>query len=348
MPRRKRQFSLIDFWPAVQPVPAGGGTGDSTAPKSSVGLLTLPAGRRTLDGIATPRPSVPEDRSHKRICPPASPARTSAIRAARPPCRLQPSSPRAPPLRESDPPEILGPPDQVLAEFPTNSPTLLGIPSSPEVQFVSPPGPPTLEAISPSGDVRLTLRRYVPGDTLDPSTLRFRLDLRVHPRDLYSIPSDGHCGYHSLAVLSHPHYPDPPNTTEREVLRTTLLDSLARHSDATLRSAALAGQQHPPPRSLPRIHWFRSDWLGLISTLPPLGCLVLLDERDPGSPNPWYYCTALSGSNTQFEHSWVDLLRLAHSGRFMLHSRDHYHPVTPPPPSSPWQSVNVVLCSSSN
>ena len=78
-------------------------------------------------------------------------------------------------------------------------------------------------------------------------------------------------------------------------------------------------------------HWFRADWLGLISTLPPLGCLALLDERDPDSPNPWYYCTALSGSNTQFEHSWSDLLRLAHSGRLMLHSRDHYHPVTPPP-----------------
>ena len=332
MPRRKRNFSLIEFWPAVQSAPVGHGTGDSKAPRSLVGLPTLTTGRRSLNGIANLSPPVPPvDRTHKRVRHPTSPARTPTTRAASPPRRLQASSIRTPPSRELDPPEMPEPPVHVLTVSPPSSPTLLDTPSSPEVQFVGPPGPPTLEAISPSGDVRLTIRRYVPGDTLVFSTLRFRLDLRVHPRDLYSIPSDGHCGYHSLAVLSHPHYPDPPNTAEREVLRTTLLDSLAKHPDATLRAAALAGQQHPPPRFLPRPHWFRADWLGLISTLPPLGCLALLDERDPDSPNPWYYCTALSGSNTQFEHSWSDLLRLAHSGRLMLHSRDHYHPVTPPP-----------------
>ena len=85
-------------------------------------------------------------------------------------------------------------------------------------------------------------------------SLRFRLDLRIQPRDLYSIPSDGHCGYHTLAVLSHPHYPDPPNATEREVLRTTLLSIMAQHPDPALREAALAGQRQPPPRFLPRAH----------------------------------------------------------------------------------------------
>ena len=196
---------------------------------------------------------------------------------------------------------------------------------------MGPTGPPTLEATAPSGNVRLTLRRYSQEDTLDSPSLRLRLDLRIQPRDLYSIPSDGHCGYHSLAVLSHPYYPDPPNAMEREELRTTLLDSLSQHPVAALRAAALAGQQHPPPRFLPRAHWFRADWLGLLPALPPLGCFALLDERDSDSPNPWYYCTTSSCSPTQLEHTWSDLLRLADSGRLMLHSGDHYHPVTPPP-----------------
>ena len=109
------------------------------------------------------------------------------------------------------------------------------------------------------------------------------------------------------------------------------MEHLAHHPDEALRAAALAGQYHPPPRFLPRAHWFRSDWLGRIPALPPLGCLALLDERDSDSPNPWYYCTASSCSTTQLEHTWPDILRLADSGRLMLHSRDHYHPVTPPP-----------------
>ena len=225
---------------------------------------------------------------------------------------------------------VLDPPDQVLADT-TTDPLTTPITPSPEVQFVGTPGPPILEAIAPSGDVRLTLRRYLQEDTLDSASLRFRLDLRIQPRDLYSIPSDGHCGYHTLAVLSHPYYPDPPSATEREELRTTLLERLAQHPDAALRAAALAGQQHPPPRSLSRTHWLRSDWLGLIPALPPLGCLALLTDRDSDRTNPWYYCTASSCSPTQLEHSWSDILRLADSGRLMLHTRDHYHPVTPPP-----------------
>ena len=85
------------------------------------------------------------------------------------------------------------------------------LPTSPaDVLFVGPAVPPALQAVSPSGDVRLTLRRYSAGDSLTSPHILLRLDLRIHPRDLYSIPSDGHCGFHTLTVLTHPLYPTPP------------------------------------------------------------------------------------------------------------------------------------------
>ena len=70
------------------------------------------------------------------------------------------------------------------------------------------PNPPT---ISLSGDVCLTLRRYAPADTVATASLRLRLDLRVWSTRGISTPSPVmSCGYHTLAVLAHSHYPDPP------------------------------------------------------------------------------------------------------------------------------------------
>ena len=191
---------------------------------------------------------------------------------------------------------------------------------------MGPSGPPELQVVSPSGDVRLTLRRYSPLDKIDSPHLLLRMDLRIQPRDLYSIPSDGHCGYHSLAVLSYPHYPSPPSIQEREELRSTLLQKLLHLPPHHLRAAATAGLQTPPPRYLPHQHWLHSDWLHQIPLLPPIGCLAQLSERD----RHWYYCTAISHSPSQLEHSLDDLLRVADSGRLLLHSHAHYHPVSPP------------------
>ena len=204
-------------------------------------------------------------------------------------------------------------------------------PSREEVLYVGDAGSPTLQATSPSGDVRLTLRHYDPGDHLASPHLLLRMDLRIHPRDLHAIPSDGHCGYHTLAVLSHPHYPEPPSPTERATLHTQLLLRLQEQPFPALREAASAALHHPPPRLLPRLHWFHAEWLGHIPDLPPIGCLAQLEE--PGTPtlSPWYYCTAITGSPTQLEHSLADLLQIADSGRLMLHAHSHFHPVTPPP-----------------
>ena len=196
---------------------------------------------------------------------------------------------------------------------------------------MGPSDSPTLQAVSPSGDIRLTLRRYTPPDTLSNESLRIRLDLRIQPRDLYAIPSDGHCGYHSLAVLAHPYYPDPPSTAERQEFRRRILEGLFHHPDRALRSAALAACQLSPPSPLPRAHWFRSDWLGLIGDLPPIGCLARHSTPAEEAFNPWFYCTTLSTATTQLEHGLSDLLRVADSGKFMLHQNDHYYPVTPPP-----------------
>ena len=168
------------------------------------------------------------------------------------------------------------------------------------------------------------------GDSLASPHLLLRLDLRIHPRDLYSIPSDGHCGFHTLAVLTHPHYPAPPSPADRALLHHQLLLRLQELPVPDIRAAAAAGLSHPPPRLLPRSHWFSADWLSSITDLPPIGCLALHTESD--SPlSPWYYCTALSGAPSQLEHPLRDLLRLADSGRLMLHSHSHFYPVTPPP-----------------
>ena len=158
----------------------------------------------------------------------------------------------------------------------TPNPHLLPAPHSPptsppEVQFLGPTGPPVLQAVSPSGDVRLTLRRYATTDSITSTHIHLRMDLRILPRDLYSIPSDGHCGYHSLAVLSHPHFPSPPSDHERQDLRSALLQGLLQQPDPVLQAAATAGQHHPPPRRLPRQHWLRTDWLHLSPNLPPIG-----------------------------------------------------------------------------
>ena len=201
----------------------------------------------------------------------------------------------------------------------------------PEVEYVGPRNPPLLQAVSPSGDVRLTLRRYTDSTTLDNPSLLIRLDLRIQPRDLYAIPSDGHCGYHTLSVLTSSLYPDPPTATERASLRSRLLVRLQQHEHPALRAAGLACLRHPPPCLLPRAHWFRSDWLGLIADLPPLGCLARLEDSAQASSNPWYHSTSLSCSSTQLEHAWADILQIADSGRLMLFEQAHYHPVSPPP-----------------
>ena len=127
-------------------------------------------------------------------------------------------------------------------------------------------------------------------------------------------------------MLSHPHYPSPPSTKERDELRSNLLHRLLHLPFPHLRAAATAGLQYPPPRHLPYQHWLHSDWLHQIPQLPPIGCLALLSERD----RQWFYCTAISCSPSQLEHSLDDLLRVADSGRLLLHSHAHYHPVSPP------------------
>ena len=240
--------------------------------------------------------------------------------------KLQRPSP--PPLLALDPPHDL--------PGPVPSP-----PTSPaDVLFVGPAVPQVLQAISPSGDVRLSLRRYSVGDSLDSPHILLRLDLRIHPRDLYSIPSDGHCGYHTLAVLTHPLYPIPPAHPDRATLHRQLLLRLQALADPEIRAAATAGLLHPPPRLLPRAHWFDATWLHLIPDLPPIGCLALHDETDR-SLSPWYYCTTLSGAPSQLEHSLKDLLRVADSGRLMLHTHSHFYPVTPPP----FLSLAIRQCS---
>ena len=157
------------------------------------------------------------------------------------------------------------------------------------------------------------------------------MDLRIHPRDLYAIPSDGHCGYHTLAVLSYPPYPVPPSPTDRANGYTQVLRRLQAQPVTALREAAAAARLHPPPRLLPRLHWFHAEWLGLIPDLPPTGCLALLPEPSLSTLTPWYSCTAISCATTQLEHTLTDLLQIADSGRFMLHAHSHFHPVTPPP-----------------
>ena len=57
----------------------------------------------------------------------------------------------------------------------------------------------------------------------------------------------------------------------------------------------------------------------------------MLDDLDHPCSNPWYHCTAISGASSQLEHAWADLLRTADSGRLLLFSQSHYHPVSPPP-----------------
>ena len=93
-----------------------------------------------------------------------------------------------------------------------------------------------------------------------------------------------------------------------------------------LRTPPFLSTPPPPPRYLPHQHWLHSDWLHQIPLLPPIGCLAQLSERD----RHWYYCTAISHSPSQLEHSLDDLLRVADSGRLLLHSHAHYHPVSPP------------------
>ena len=167
-------------------------------------------------------------------------------------------------------------------------------------------------------------------DSITSAHIRLRMDLRILPRDLYSIPSDGHCGYHSLAVLSHPQFPSPPSAQERHELRSELLLRLLQLPIPALRAAANASQLHPPPRLLPQQHWLNSTWLHLIPDLPPIGCLAPLHDSDIHSSSPWHYCTALSCAPTQLEHSLSDLMRVADSGRLLLHTHAHYYPVTPP------------------
>ena len=178
------------------------------------------------------------------------------------------------------------------------------------------------------------------GDPLDSPHILLRLDLRVHPRDLYSIPSDGHCGYHTLTVLTHPLYPTPPAPPDRVILHRQLLLRLQALADPEIRAAATAGLLHPPPRLLPRAHWFDATWLHCLPDLPPIGCLALHDEMDR-SLSPWYYCTTLSGAPSHLEHSLKDLLRVADSGRLMLHTHSHFYPVTPPP----FLSLAIRQCS---
>ena len=308
-PPRKRPTTLHDFWPTDRPVKAG----RLTAPPPTGGCqLHITPRRRPRD------PPTPE-----RI--PKLPRPSAAIDDSRTPHGL-----RVPDgLTAGTPPPAHPAPLHFGRRRTSPSPTT----SPAEVLYMGAPDPPVLQTTSPSGDVRLTLRRYATGDSLDSPHLLLRMDLRIHPRDLHSIPHDGHCGYHSLAVLSHPLYPRPPPPSDCAALYKQLLARLQTLPTPALREAATGALLHPPPRILPRLHWFHAEWLGLIPDLPPIGCLARLEETvtPPSSLSPWYYCTALSCATSQLEHALTDLLRLADSGRLMLHANAHFHPVTPPP-----------------
>ena len=286
---RKRSLVLHDFWCPDRPFMA-----------RNRPILPCPCPIEMTPGRRRLREPIEEGCPQKipRVSPPDSPRPASTSPLARP----------------------------SLSSSPSQGPPLAGVSSPEDVQFLGPPGPPVLQAVSPSGDVRLTLRRYSPTDRLSSPTVLVRMELRIQPRDLYAIPSDGHCGYHSLAVLSHPHFPSPPSPPERQELHTALLQRLLLLPHPSLRAAASAGLHYPPPRHLPQQHWLNSTWLHQIPDLPPIGCLAPLGDRD----SPWYYCTALTCSPSQLEHSLEDLLRVADSGRLLLHSLAHYHPVSPP------------------
>ena len=142
------------------------------------------------------------------------PPPTGKTRRPLPPSTCGHPAPRACRRKSTDSPaatrpsKLSRPPDgPVTSPSSHHSPTP---PSPDDVSFVGPAAPRALQAVSPSGDVRLTLRRYSVGDSLASPDILLRLDLRIHPRDLYAIPSDGHCGYHTLTVLTHPLYPLPP------------------------------------------------------------------------------------------------------------------------------------------
>ena len=78
-------------------------------------------------------------------------------------------------------PRVSAPPPSPLSPLTAEETSLA------EVQFMGPSGPLELQVVSPSGDVRLTLRRYSPLDLINSPHLFFRMDLRIQPKDLYSI-----------------------------------------------------------------------------------------------------------------------------------------------------------------
>ena len=65
------------------------------------------------------------------------------------------------------------------ADCACDSPAPLVAPPSPEIQYVGPPDPPMLQAVSPSGNVRLAFRRYSTADKLDSPSLLLRMDPRL-------------------------------------------------------------------------------------------------------------------------------------------------------------------------
>ena len=128
-------------------------------------------------------------------------------------------------------------------------------------------------------------------------------------------------------------HPDPPTASERDFLRSSLLLRLQQHPNTAIREAAVAAHSHQPPQFLPHYRWFRSDWLGLLPDLPPIGCLALLDDLDPSCPNPWYYCTAPSCST-----SALLFVNAAHSCSNNRAAR----PASPGPHSSTYTSSQLL------
>ena len=127
----------------------------------------------------------------------------------------RPSPPRLP--VPTSPPALTHPAPRPVPTPPT-------IPT--EALFVGPTGPPVLQAVSPSGDVRLTLRKYSVGDALDSPHLNIRLDLRIHllhpQRRVLRLPHAGRPSPPALPGPPRPHRPghappsaSPPSTSSR-------------------------------------------------------------------------------------------------------------------------------------
>ena len=193
LPTRKRQFTPLDYWP---------GDRHPKVPCPDLPRRDPPSSVAVLSPRLRPMPVVPfspppgSNRHHRE-----RPAQSEDVHSN----EISRPSPSSPPSGYCPPPSA----DPMEAQPLGTSVTRVGVPlpgtpPSP-VLFVGPAGLPLLPAVSPSGDVRLSLRRYSVGIPIDSPSVLLRLDLSIQPRDLYAIPNDGH-----LAFTNAPPRHGPP------------------------------------------------------------------------------------------------------------------------------------------